>query len=174
MILFAQFNHLSEILLAVLAATVAFLLMRTRRYFNRQRLRPEPSEPAPQISKIRQHRCSEAPDELIRWEVEMHDTARQLAAQLDTKMSALQSLIAEADRAATRLETAMSRTCEPAHQEDEAQGLTPAAGEAAASPRHRDEIFTLADYGYETAEIARRIGSPIGEVELILSLRGQP
>ena len=31
----------------------------------------------------------------------------------------------------------------------------------------------LSDYGYEPAEIARRVNMPIGEVELILSLRGR-
>ena len=36
----------------------------------------------------------------------MHETARELSAQLDSKMSALQALIAEADRAAARLEAA--------------------------------------------------------------------
>jgi DNA-directed RNA polymerase specialized sigma24 family protein len=35
----------------------------------------------------------------------------------------------------------------------------------------RQEIYTLADYGFPPAEIARRVGSPIGEVELILGLR---
>lgn len=39
--------------------------------------------------------------------------------------------------------------------------------------RRYDEIYALADYGFAPAEIAGRIGSPIGEVELILSLRGK-
>ena len=37
--------------------------------------------------------------------------------------------------------------------------------------RRQEEIYTLADYGYEPAEIARRVNRPVGEVELILSLR---
>ena len=37
--------------------------------------------------------------------------------------------------------------------------------------RRREEIYRLADYGFAAAEIARRVGSPVGEVELILSLR---
>ena len=44
---------------------------------------------------------------------------------------------------------------------------------AASRPRRQEEIYTLADYGYEPAEIARRVGTPVGEVELILSLRGR-
>ena len=54
----------------------------------------------------------------------------------------------------------------------------PAPRDAAArSPpprdRRQEEIYTLSDYGYEPAEIARRVNRPVGEVELILSLRGR-
>ena len=31
----------------------------------------------------------------------------------------------------------------------------------------------LADYGFAPTEIARRVGSPVGEVELILGLRAK-
>jgi hypothetical protein len=37
--------------------------------------------------------------------------------------------------------------------------------------RRHAEIYTLADAGHPSAAIASRVGSPIGEVELILSLR---
>ncbi len=37
--------------------------------------------------------------------------------------------------------------------------------------RRRAEVYRLADYGFATPEIAKRVGSPVGEVELILSLR---
>jgi hypothetical protein len=39
--------------------------------------------------------------------------------------------------------------------------------------RRYEEIYTLADYGLDAGEIAQRVGSPVGEVQLILSLRGQ-
>ncbi len=42
-----------------------------------------------------------------------------------------------------------------------------------ASDRRYEEIYALADYGLEPAEIAQRVGSPVGEVQLILSLRGK-
>jgi hypothetical protein len=35
------------------------------------------------------------------------------------------------------------------------------------------EIYTLADYGYQAHDIAHRVGTPLGEVELILGLRGE-
>ncbi len=37
--------------------------------------------------------------------------------------------------------------------------------------RSVEEIYTLADYGYSAEEIAQRTATPIGEVQLILSLR---
>jgi hypothetical protein len=37
--------------------------------------------------------------------------------------------------------------------------------------RRREEVYGLADYGFAAAEIARRVGMPMGEVELMLSLR---
>jgi hypothetical protein len=46
---------------------------------------------------------------------------------------------------------------------------------AAGSPagQARDEIYALAEAGCDAAEIARQTARPIGEVELILSLRGR-
>jgi hypothetical protein len=145
------------------------------------------------------------PDDLARWDVEMHETARQLSAQLDAKLSLLQSLIAEADRAAARLEDALDRAYPTLPPGSQAESLRPAAGlshdvrhdpetvvaGSSASTngstsgitgdgdpppvtdraRRRGEIYRLADYGFAAAEIARRVGSPVGEVELILSLR---
>jgi hypothetical protein len=121
----------------------------------------------------------------------MHETARDLMGQLDSKMRALQALIAEADRAAARLEAALDESNEP-HREGafsgrrhagQAEGLAPAPAPSRTSPDYaadrdrppaesrREEIYTLADYGYDATEIARRVGSPVGEVELILGLR---
>ena len=39
--------------------------------------------------------------------------------------------------------------------------------------QREQEIFTLADYGYDAVEIAHRVGSLVGEVELVLGLRNQ-
>lgn len=45
------------------------------------------------------------------------------------------------------------------------------AEESPARGRRYEEIYTLADYGYDAAEIARRLGAPLGEIQLILNLR---
>jgi hypothetical protein len=50
-----------------------------------------------------------------------------------------------------------------------------AAGSDAEKPRgdrRYGEIYGLADAGCDAAEISRRLGTPVGEVELILGLRG--
>jgi hypothetical protein len=47
------------------------------------------------------------------------------------------------------------------------------AADGPSSDHRYDEIYLLADYGHSAAEIAQRLGSPIGEVELILSLRSK-
>lgn len=51
---------------------------------------------------------ADAPASLLAWEVHMHETAREVSAQIDTKLRLLQQLVAEADRAATRLERALA------------------------------------------------------------------
>ena len=138
----------------------------------------------------------------------MHETARQLKAQLDSKMSALLALVAEADRAASRLEAAAknSENIEnsppskrppsggtplfapkpgPPPREDkktaalptsQAPALQPAPAatpSAASSRHHQKEICALADGGLNGSTIAQRLAIPVGEVELILSLRGK-
>ena len=179
--------ELSDALLpaAILAVTI-WLLIRIRRHRRRQKKprsgmvrtdRPETVE--------RGHHLG-LPAEAMKWEVEMHETARDLSAQLDSKMSALGHLIREADRASGRLETALDAAGGHARPPTQAGSLetaattdfhpnsTPADGspgeEATGQPAH-DELYTLADYGFDAREIAQRLGIPIGEVELILRLR---
>lgn len=98
------------------------------------------------------------PDDLVRWEVQMHETARNLSAQLDSKMSALESLIRDADRAAARLEAARS-------------GVEPTIDPARSAENYRAQITQLADYGFSAADIASRLLLPGDEVIRILNER---
>jgi len=186
MLPFAQLQGgLAIVILLGLALAAAALLMRSHRYFARQRregagipppgstLRRDPAHPGPHTG---------APPEVDQWEVRMHETARHLMGQLDSKMRALQALIAEADRAAARLEAVLGEPDKPPRRVDRAEGLasvpptSPAPPAAPKTPHQpaesrREEIYTLADYGYDAPEIARRVGSAVGEVELVLRLR---
>lgn len=204
----AQGNLSSLLCLGALMVVIAFLLFRSQRYFARQE-RPwmPPAEPASSSAQRPAHHLG-APDGLVQWEVEMHDVARDLSGQLTSKMSALEHLIREADRAAARLEAtleAMRRVAvtspgpvaaeeaeqsaprrepprpinqadalQPGGSAEAAAALSPRAAASSARPaadRRYEEIYLLADYGFEPGEIANRVRMPIGEIQLILSLR---
>jgi hypothetical protein len=160
--------------LAALMVTIGVLLYSSNRYFARQRSAP-PSWTSGRPAAPHPDRPAEAPEEVQNWEVAMHDYARKVRGELDSKMSALQSLIAEADRAAARLERAVQNSRFVPGTVNQA-GIVPPPAEPAASnsiPPRREEIYTLADYGLPPSEIAHRTGAPVGEVELILRLRGK-
>jgi hypothetical protein len=189
--LFAHSNVVTGLMLGALALVIGWLLLQTHGHLSRQRRDDRPPARVARPQRSTQGHGLAAPPEVLRWEVQMRETARELSAQLDSKIGALQNLIAEADRAAARLEAAAARLPEgirqpaPAHPQPTTQAealrasgppdhptveaeyvpLRPSAG------RRREEIYTLADDGLDTAEIARRVGSPVGEVELILGLR---
>lgn len=207
----AQTSGASLVFLGLLMVIVVYLLLRSHRYFSQRSQSWSPGRP---VTPAKPPKPSSASSTLggSGWEVEMHDSAQQWIAQLDSKMGALEHLIREADRAAARLEAALAavertptpgdvasaaalagdstvwppRPAPPKHQ---AEGLEAAgAGDApadrlkerstepAAHPaadRRYDEIYLLADYGFDPAEIARRVQLPIGEVQLILNLRAK-
>jgi len=205
--------------LAVLAVVIAWLLFRSHRYLSRQDKGWSPPTRCCQPGQARQpERPLDAPDEAVRWELHMHETARELAGLLDSKMSALEHLVQEADRAAARLEQALEKTADAASPESDqretfgagevqpldseapsqldplpprpssqADALAPAGTRDRAAPGNShaqgrprppaderyEEIYLLADYGFDATEIARRVASPLGEIQLILSLRAK-
>ena len=180
MILAADIPVANMVLIAGLLLVAGILLWRSNRHFAQQtrrrilsdELRPaKPDAPA----------SHPLPPAAERWEVEMHELGRDLLGRIDTKMGLLQQFILEADRAALRLERALaaSRPCEASSAPDVAAPAGPAStpgvedsAERCASPRH-EEILTLSDYGFSVEDIVQRTGTPVGEVELTLSLRGK-
>ncbi|HID74950.1 MAG TPA: hypothetical protein EYP56_03030 [Planctomycetaceae bacterium] len=197
-LLVAQGNLSTALTLGMLLVVVLWLLFRSHRYYRRlQRQRARSTEPSAGENAQRGHHL-EAPGELVQWEVEMHELARRLCGELESKMGVLMQLVREADRAAARLEAAVqrARTAEasgrataggssptpsapkgPATQAESLKGRalrhvdTSTAVEGPHVRRSRDEVYVLADYGYEPDQIARRVGIPVGEVQLILGLR---
>jgi hypothetical protein len=187
--------------IAAVALVTWLLLSRSQRYFSQQRHQEPSSRPSPIAGFEKRGHNLDVSEAAARWEVQMYDTARELSAQLDSKMSALQALIADADRAAARLEAALGshppaiprvscsqetagkvKTTGQTESQKSLSGIdlstlqTPLPSGPAPLPiqdRQRDEIYTLADYGFEPAEIASRVSRPIGEVQLILGLRGK-
>jgi len=70
----------------------------------------------PSASSNRQARSSDGPDswgdtprEMSRWQIEMYDFARDMRADMDTKMRVLQTLIGQAQQQAQRLEAATDK-----------------------------------------------------------------
>jgi hypothetical protein len=226
---FPEISSTQIIVLGAVFAVTTVLLMRTSRYFSR------PKSPEPSWSSVGRREKSNAghsadmPQEMASWEVEMHEFVREIKAELDSKMRAVEAVTADADRAAARLEAALrefsnaslrraeetppepngfskstsamarqeprsseSRDSAKNYQEEakkrqqgidlsalpvsQAESLRPSGvlqAEHSSAQAKKTEIYTLADYGMAPAEIASRVGHPIGEVELILSLRAK-
>ena len=141
---------------------------------------------------------AERPLELLRCQVEMHETATRLKAELDSKLSALQALVIMAQRESARLEAAirraetldrrapsdslavLERLGEPAalqnpHAIRSAAEALPDTTSARFPDPFQDEqtelaIANLAAQGLPAADIARRLNLPLGEVEIRLNM----
>ena len=194
----------SSFLILAGIAVASWLLLR-RKSASEPALSPARSRPA-----LRGHQAghdfdgdaaepNETPLRMLRWQVEMHETAAQFKGELDSKLSALSALVLMAQREAERLEAAIvkaeslepavprdtlariERLAEPAALENEnslAQVATslPRWGSGGdADPFAGDEktlaIAGLADQGNSPPQIASRLGLPLGEVEFLLNLR---
>ncbi|MDX1944894.1 MAG: hypothetical protein SFU86_05760 [Pirellulaceae bacterium] len=99
-------NASTLIMIGGLALAAFFLLRNSRGFFSRSR--PKDNDPQ-QIRQLlgersRDSALADAPPEVLRWQVEMHETARDLKAELDSKLSALQALILLARQERERLE----------------------------------------------------------------------
>jgi len=213
MCLFAEAEYATLMVVTALVVIIGVLLLRSHRYFSRQERDSSPIVRVGRPDAEDRGHHAEAPEVMQRWEVQMHEVARDLFGQLDSKMGALEQLIREADRASARLEAALSAAREeegrsaPNAASTTLHGEQPLREATAAGPaltnqaeklksagledqgsrgqttgteevseevsreRRYEEIYLLADYGFDAAGIAQRVGSPIGEVELILSLR---
>ena len=135
--------------LLVAAMGIVIFLMLTRR--GRKTQSTESSVPQ------RQRSPAEHAHSIEQWEVRMYDLQRDMLAELNTKLSALQHLLTVADERIARLETLADRP-------------TPAAEPSAVSPA-RQAVYALADTGHDARQIAAQLNMPLGEVELQLNLR---
>lgn len=111
--------------------------------------------------------------------VEYEQMIRNMTAGLDTRAAKLELLIREADeklaalKAATASGAGTGATTETLSTQS-ARRDAPAAPVPAPpgpDPRHV-EIYDLSDQGLSAKDVARKLGRPSGEVELILALRG--
>jgi hypothetical protein len=94
----------------------------------------------------------------------------QTSAQLDARCAEAKDLIAAIDR---RLEEAPTQAARPIKKRSPRVAQVSAGTESVAAdadPR-KAQVYALSDDGWDEAEIAAETGFPVGEVELILSLR---
>ncbi|HUY33929.1 MAG TPA: hypothetical protein VMV69_14375 [Pirellulales bacterium] len=195
--LLAEIEVAKIIFLSALMLSSGWLLVRTYRQ-RRRTIEVAPPNPRSRAGSMpaTAERLREAPAEFRRWEAEMRDLARTLSAQFDGKIDVLERLMRDAERQITRLEELGERASrltsgEPAsslppghfarpadagsHGPSGAKASlradAPAVRAMAPAARRHEEIYALADSGLTSAAIAARIGSPVGEIELILGLR---
>jgi hypothetical protein len=144
----------------------------------------DPLARTPSQTRLSQQRAVERQMENLL--VELSEMARQITAQLDTRAAKLELLIKEADEKLTALKSATQASAGLNGGNDEAvisaQKLPVAdvlAGRGLAAesfnrprvdPRHA-AIYRMSDEGRSPREIARELGQPNGEVELILAIR---
>lgn len=100
-----------------LGLAIVILLRRSYRYFGRRSERDAPVVHVPPDPVRWDPRPSDLSAELMRQQVQMHETARQLTARLDNKIRVLQYLTATAEQQIGRLESLL----EQARQQDKPQ-----------------------------------------------------
>ncbi len=93
-------------------AVIGFFLFRTSRGFLFRA--PSKSTTPAEIQKIlgersRDSALADAPAEVLRWHVELHDTARDLKAELDSKLAAIQAATIAAKQATQEAEAAITQ-----------------------------------------------------------------
>ncbi len=167
------------IFLLVLVATI-FLLIATRKKTRN-------------VSKTRQHtrqlvdeykRHHRLDDDLREVMIELENLARQVNGQIETKYMKLESVIRDADQRIARLERLLEEKSDgDAPVSDGAVRLDVVIGDEQENSDlsaeneevqiNKTVVYELADAGLQAQEIAVQLNHPIGEIELILALRGQ-
>jgi hypothetical protein len=167
----------------------AFVLIYLTILRPKMRGKKDPLEKQPFRSGMAQQRALERDMQSLL--VEYEQMIRNMTSQLDTRASKLELLIKEADEklAALRAASAGPATFGSATPVSAPAGDSGAAVETEAAiaratdltptprrdptgpdPRHA-EVYALADQGLSPRDVARKLGRPNGEVELILALR---
>ncbi|HVC92788.1 MAG TPA: hypothetical protein VND64_03810 [Pirellulales bacterium] len=160
--LLAEIEFAKIICLSMLVLTCGWLLVRTYRQPSRATRPARDSSSAGLDDKIDvlQRLIGEA-DQRIAWLEALNDRAARLTAGEPSSSPPFHPDARPADHEAPRWGGAKIglRVDAPVHHT-----ASPAA-------RRHEEIYALADSGLASAAIATRIGSPVGEIELILGLR---
>ncbi|NQT11344.1 MAG: hypothetical protein HQ582_01260 [Planctomycetes bacterium] len=187
--LFALVEFPTLIVLGALGLTVGFFLWRSQRCLAAQprggppmdRAAPVPSDQGVQMPETT-HGLSGRLDAKIDALEQLVGEADRVAARLETALQSARPLaenspgpLAEPDPFPVRPSNqAEALTSVSRGNQDAAQGgvrWEEAARQRPPADQRYEEVYRLSDHGLDTTEIARRVGTPEGEVELILGLR---
>lgn len=161
----AQINpqHITAIMGALGLLGVCFLLWRRSVKLTRR----GGQEPYGVMSRMARREALPTQNQPLRGEseallVELREFGREIEGRIDTRIRHLAKLIAEADAAVERLNGATAR----------AQGTVEEQAGAAPgdAPSLRTRIMAMSREGRQPGDIARTLGVPAGEVELVLGL----
>lgn len=145
-----------------IALLAALLLRRVYRRVGRRKK----SEPA--IARVPRpqpkHRKLLDVPELAQYEVQLHETARELSAVLDSKMVALNVLVQQAQQKIDQLERLLDEL-------ESGKRQPPAAVTPPQVAAEHAEIYALADQGFSHATIAHRTHTALDQVQKILAAR---
>lgn len=152
-----------------MAILVVLMLRMARKARRRSRVTETPAE---RLAEIRDTAMRDGAHE--HFAARSADVARRYAALIDNKAERLEQLIAEASELAERLEALQGDAVGVGPSESTAEPVAVLPPRAVPEPEPdplKQRVFELADAGIEPVEIARRIGTHTGKVELILALR---
>ena len=157
---------------------IYLMVLRPAAQKNKKRKKGDPLATPPSVrSSLAGERSAERGMQTLLLELEQ--MSRQLSVQLDTKAAKLDALIREADEKTAALRGVLAQDRAGALADrlmtDDATGDRPAReafGSGLAALASHRSIYELSDAGDAATAIARKLGRPAGEVELILALRG--
>ena len=176
-------HHLSTLLaqgdtdstkwVAILLGAFGLVYLMVLRPMMRGRKRDPLEQPPPRAGMAQQRAMERDMQTLL---VEYEQMIRNMTAGLDTRAAKLELLIKEADEKLAALRAATAAAGAPPDRADPAtarrDNITPPPVNTGPDPRHL-AVYELADQGLSANDVARKLGRPSGEVELILALRGR-
>jgi hypothetical protein len=162
-------------LIGLIVAITALMLISTRRKWRESQNSPR-SYTRELYKRLKEEKSTISDVQEVMLELEQ--LARNIHGQIDTRFAKMEKAIHDADERIEQLSrliraaggqpaidvTVTDKTAtDPASDGD--------ANDSAVAEAPHADVFRLADAGMAPAEIAKELGSPIGEVELILALR---
>lgn len=92
-----------------LALLTTLLLVRGHRLWRASRRENALPVPTPAALARRTRPLADAPPDVVRWQVEMHELAREISARIDSKLVLCQQLLIQTDERIARLELLLAQ-----------------------------------------------------------------